>query len=274
MKRSPWWLWTVGTFVIIAAWIFFAAAMSAAVAEVVPDGPAWAELLLDLSTFIPFFLATPLVWRYVLGRPITQLISFGGRVLPRRIGLGFGIWLVMCAVSTGFDAVLHPDDYVYTFSATKFLPFALITLLLLPVQTWAEEFFFRGWVLNWASALPRFSQVFISGIMFAWPHMGNPEAATDTGLALAAYFVLGAGWAYVSVRSGGIELAMGAHLANNAFSLLAVGYDDAALPNAAVFTTTNLNLLTTVISLLAIVPLFAYLTRKHTTVGHGPSESA
>jgi membrane protease YdiL (CAAX protease family) len=262
MKRTPWWLWTVGTFIIIAGWIVFAAVVSAIVSVLVPDGPVWAELLVSLSTFIPFFLATPLVWRYLLGRPVAELLNFSGRMLPRRIGVGFGIWFALCAASTGLDALLHADDYVYTFSASKFLPFALVVALLLPAQTWAEEFFFRGWVLNWASTLPLFSQVFISGIVFAWPHMGNPEAATDTTLALSAYFLLGAGWAYVSLRSGGIELAMGAHLANNAFSLLAVGYDDAALPTAAVFTTTSLNLLTTVVSLLAIVPLFAYFTRK------------
>lgn len=262
MKRTPWWLWTAATFLIVAIWIVLAAAVSAAVTEVVPAGSAWASLLVDLSTFIPFFLATPLVWRYVLGRPVAELLNFSGRVLPRRIGVGFGAWLALCAISTGFDAMLHPEDYVYTFSAAKFLPFALVTVFLLPVQTWSEEFFFRGWILNWANALPRFSQVFISGIVFAWPHMGNPEAATDTVLALSAYFVLGAGWAYVSVRSGGIELAMGAHLANNAFSLLAVGYDDAALPTAAVFTTTSLNLVTTVVSLVMMVPAFAYVTRK------------
>lgn len=262
MKPTPWWLWTTASFVIFAIWLIFAAVMSAAVSALVPDGPAWATLLIDLSTFIPFFLATPLVWRYVLGRPVASLINFNGRVLPRRIGVGFGVWFALCTLSTGLDALLHRDDYVYTFSAAKFLPFALVTVLLLPVQTWAEEFFFRGWILNWASGLPRFSQVFVSGIVFAWPHMGNPEAATDTALALTAYFLLGAGWAYVSVRAGGIELAMGAHLANNAFSLLAVGYNDAALPTAAVFTTTSLSLTTTVVSLAVMVPVFAYITRK------------
>lgn len=266
MKRTPWWLWSAATFLIIAVWIFFAAAVSAAVSELVPTGPAWARLLLDLSTFLPFFLATPLVWRYVLGHPVAALINFSGRVMPRRIGIGFGVWLGLCALSTGVDVLMHPGDYRYTFSAATFLPFALVTVLLLPVQTWAEEFFFRGWVINWANALPRFAQVFISGIVFAWPHMGNPEAATDTALALSAYFLLGAGWAYVSVRAGGIELAMGAHLANNAFSLLAVGYDDAALPTAAVFTTSSLNLISTVVSLLVMVPLFAYFTRKQATV--------
>lgn len=262
MKRTPWWLWTAATFVIISIWFVFAAIVQVVVASIVPSEPGWATLLVDLSTFIPFFVATPLVWRYMLGRPVNQLINWRGRVAPKRIALGFGLWFALCAASTGVDALMHPNGYEFTFSLGKFLPFALVTVLLLPVQTWAEEFFFRGWLLHWASSLPRFSQVFISGIVFAWPHLGNPEAATDTALALTAYFLLGAGWAYASVRSGGIELAMGAHLANNAFSLLVVGYDEAALPTQAIFTTADLNLVITVISLAVMVPAFAWRTRK------------
>ena len=249
---------------ILSAWLVLAAFVSEALKSVLPSGPAWSTLLVDLGTFIPFFLATPLAWRYLLGNDLALLVNVKGRVLGRRIGVGFGVWIALCAASTLLDAVIHPADYEYTFAVAKFAPFALVTLFLLPVQAWAEELFFRGWILRWASALPPASQVLISGMVFAFPHLGNPEASGDALLALLAYFLLGAGWAYVSVRSGGIELAMGAHLANNAFSLLVVGYNDAALPTAAVFTTTSLNLLTTVLSLAIMVPVFAYATRKQT----------
>ena len=269
MRRTPVWLWITATFVILGAWLFFAAVIQALVSSLVPSDAAWARLLTDLSTFIPFFIATPLAWRYLLKRPVAELINFRGGIVRGRIAVGFAAWFLLCAVSTAIDAIIHPDGYAFTFSLSGFVPFALVTILLLPVQTWAEEFFFRGWVLSWASSLPRFSQVFISGIVFAWPHLGNPEAATDTALALAAYFMLGAGWAYVAVRAGGIELAMGAHLANNAFSLLVVGYNDAALPTQALFTTTQLDLATTAISLALMVPAFAWITRKHRAATSG-----
>ena len=266
MKRTPWWLWTAATFVIIGSWLVFGAIITVVVGAVLPDDPAWAQLLEGLIGFIPFFLATPLVWRYMLGRPVAELVNVSGRINRRDIRTGFVLWMGLSAAATLVDAIISPSGYRFTFSLATFLPFALITVLFLPMQTWAEELFFRGWILRWASRLPRFSQVFISGIIFALPHLGNPEAATDAWLALLAYFIIGAGWAYVSVRSGGIELAMGAHLANNAFSLLVVGYDDGALPTAAFFTTNNLNLVTTIISLLVIVPVFAHLTPHHRKV--------
>jgi membrane protease YdiL (CAAX protease family) len=262
MKRAHWGMWIAGTIAILGTWIFFGALITVFAKATLPTDPAWAKLLVDLSGFIPFFIATPLVWRYLLDRPVADLVNVTGRISVRRLGIGFATWLALSGAGTLVDAGLNPNNYRYTFSLAQFLPFALITVLLLPVQTWAEELFFRGWILRWSSGLPRFSQVFISGIVFAWPHLGNPEAASDAWLALLAYFLLGAGWAYVSVRAGGIELAMGAHLANNAFSLLVVGYDDAALPTSAIFTTTNLNLVSTVVSLAVMVPLFAYFTRK------------
>lgn len=274
MRPTPWWRWTGATFIIVCAWLFLAAVVSALTKAVLPGGPSWAVLLTDLSTFIPFLLATPLAWRYLLGNGLAMLVNVRGKVLVGRIGVGFGFWFALSALTTLLDAIINPGNYEYTFSLVAFVPFALVTVLLLPVQVGAEELFFRGWILRWASALPPVSQVVISGLVFALPHMGNPEASTDAQLALVAYFLLGAGWAYVSVRSGGIELAMGAHLANNAFSLLVVGYANAALPTSAIFTTRSLDLVTTVISLALMMPVFAYLTRRHSTMSGSEGASA
>lgn len=262
MRATPWWRWLAATFIILSAWIYLAPLFTAVTRALVPVGPAWATLAVDLSSFIPLFLATPLVWRFMFGLNIGSLINRRGRVDAARLGLGFGAWLALCALSTGIDWALHANEYRVTFALGAFAPFAIITALLLPVQTWAEELFFRGWILRWSTALPLPAQVVISGAVFALPHLGNPEAASDALPALLAYFLLGATWAYVSVRDGGIELAMGAHLANNAFSLLIVGYDDAALPTSAIVTTSNLNLTATIISLAIIGPVFALITGR------------
>ena len=264
MTPIPWWRWTIATVVIILGWLVGASSILGALDGVGPDED-WVTLGRELLTFLPFLLLTLLAWRSLLGRPVATLINERGRIEVRRIGLGFVVWLGLCAATSVIDLLLHPGEFAITFDAGRFALYALVALALLPVQTWAEELFFRGWVLRWAGGHPPITRVVISGVVFAMPHLGNPEAATDTWLALTAYFLLGAGWAWVSVRDGGIELAMGAHFANNAFSLLVVGYDDAALPTSALVTTSSLNLLVTTISIAAIVPLFARLTRRRPT---------
>lgn len=262
MKRPAWWLWTLATIAILGTWITFASAIAGALEGVGPQDADWWQLLTQLATFIPFLLATPLAWRYLLGQPWATLVNERGRIEWRRIRTGFAAWMLLAAASTAVDAILSPEGYRFSFEAGRFALFALVVIVFLPLQTSAEELFFRGWVLRWAGRLPAASRIIISGVVFSLPHAGNPEAATDTWLALTAYFLLGAGWAWASVRDGGIELALGAHLANNAFSLLIVGYDNAALPTSAVFTTNRLDLLSTAIAMAVAAPLFVTLTRR------------
>ncbi len=262
MKAMPWWRWVAATFLIVALWIYPAAGLELLAKQAVSGAAAWQRLLRDLVTFIPFLLATPLVWRYATGLPVARLVNTRGRIATSRIATGFLAWLVLSALSTGVDWWLEPTAYRYTFVAATFVPFAVVVVLLLPLQTSAEELFFRGWILRWAEGLPVAARVAISGVVFALPHAGNPEAAGRAAAALAAWFLLGAGWAYVSVRDGGIELALGAHLANNVFSLLIVGYDGAALPTSAIMTTSSLDIYATLASLVAMVPLFALVTRR------------
>lgn len=261
MITMPKWKWILSTLIILSGWIYCAALVSGILQALVHGTAPWQTLMRDLATFIPFFLITPLVWRMATGTSVAQLVNVRGRIDGRRIVLGFAAWFALSAASSVFDWFLHPADYRYTFLPRVFLPFLAVCIVLLPIQCWAEELFFRGWVLRWAARLPKASQAIISGVVFAAPHLGNPEAAQQTWLALTAWFTLGLGWAWVSARDGGIELALGAHLANNAFSLLIVGYDEGALPTAAVMTTSSINLAATVVALFVIVPVFARLTR-------------
>lgn len=262
MMRMPNWKWVVATLCIISGWLYGAAIVAGVAAALVPGDESWRTLLRELATFIPFIIATPLAWRIATRQPAVLLVNARGRIELPRIARGFVTWFVISAVSSGIDWVLRPDDYRITFALATFLPFLAVAILLLPVQCWAEELFFRAWILRWSAALPKPAQAVISGAVFAAPHLGNPEAAQETMLALSAWFLLGAGWAWVSARDGGIELAMGAHLANNVFSLLIVGYDDAALPTSAFLTTSALDMPSTLLAIAIATPLFVVLTRR------------
>lgn len=262
---TRWWQWVGGTYAILAMWLFGGPIVLIAVNTVMGDPTGgWQELLVQLSSFIPFFIATPLIWRYIVKRPIAELIRWNGRVRTTRIAYGFTVWFALSAISSGLSFALSPGSYEFTFSLAAFLPFLLVAILLLPIQTSAEEFFFRGWVIRWAERRPTWFIVFISGAIFALPHIGNPEAKGHELAALAAWFVLGAGWAYVSVRDRGIELALGAHLANNTFAILFVAYDNAALPTSAVVTTPELNIDGTAVAISVLMALFIWITRPRT----------
>lgn len=260
--RARWWHWSLGTYLILTIWILGAPVVKQLSDAAFGGHAGWQQLVGELSTFIPFFVATPLIWRYILKRKVALLVNSSGRIGTRRIAIGFSVWFGIAVLSSGLDYVLNSGNYRWTFDAASFVPYALAVVVLLPMQSSAEEFFFRGWLMQWALGWPTPFKVLLSGVVFALPHLGNPEAAGHELPALAAWFILGAGWAYVSVRDSSIELALGAHFANNLFSLLIVGYDGAVLPTSALLTTSQLNMESTAIALAIAMSIFIVITRR------------
>jgi hypothetical protein len=105
-------------------------------------------------------------------------------------------------------------------------------------------------------------------VLFALPHIGNPELEANFYVVLLSYFVLGVFLAWVSIKDGTIELAIGVHAANNLFAGLIVTFPLSALPTPALFYTTHFdpffNLVVTIL-LCAVFYLIVFMRRrKHT----------
>ena len=165
---------------------------------------------------------------------------------------------------------LAPADYTWTFEASRFIPVAVVTLLLIPLQAGGEEVLFRGYLMQWTtlgfdrrSLSPRTRLIVlaaISGVLFGIPHVINPEAEGAEWYAWLAWFFLGAGWAWVAIVDGRIELAIGAHIANNLMGVLVIGYSNSVLPVESLWTTPVLNLPATIVSSAIAAALFIVIT--------------
>jgi membrane protease YdiL (CAAX protease family) len=158
--------------------------------------------------------------------------------------------------------LLWPETYSWNFDPRAFVPFAFLTLLLIPIQTSSEELFFRGYLVQAASLISR-NSLFLaitSGVLFALPHMANPEVAANFVVVLLTYFVLGAFLAWVSVKDGTIELALGVHAANNLFAALVVTFPESVLPTPAIFFTTHFDPVFSLIVEIVICILFYVAT--------------
>ena len=270
MTRIPIWRWVLGTYLIIVVWIFGSAFVQSALYRLqhaldIPTSTGL-SLAMSLAGFLPFFIITPLMWVTVLKQPLPNFISRDGRPRVRRIGRGFLVWLVLSAATSAIDySFFSRNAYQLSFDIQRLLPILLVTVLLLPVQTSAEEFFFRGWLLHWSANRSIVFQVLLGGFMFAWPHLGNPEAQGNELYGLISWFILGAGWSYTTARDRSIEIALGAHFANNFFALFLVGYENSALPTESIVSTTAINMQGTAIALAITIPLFAIITGRRRT---------
>ncbi len=271
------WRWFVGTAVILAAWLIGGSLLGLVFLpytgvdpSVLVDGgdilgamPGWGFLFFALITFVPLFLGVLLAYRWVLGVKLRYLFSTVQDFRWWRVSLGFWVWLVLIGGPVVVSLVLSPDEYRFNYQPETFIPFAVIGLLLLPIQTTAEELFFRGWVLQWAGR--RIGNIVllsvVSGVAFSIPHLLNPEAVGDLLGAFLGYFSVGFALAWVTVRDRSLEVAIGAHLSNNLFAALVVGYEGGALPADALFVAGPIEWGTNNLIGLLVVPLFILLTR-------------
>jgi|GEM_PF-3816021 len=75
----------------------------------------------------------------------------------------------------------------------------------------AEEVLFRGWFVQQVAAWTRNLALMlaVNGLVFSFVHF-DPNLS---GFIVRS--VMGAGWAWIALRTGGIEFTTGAHLANN-----------------------------------------------------------
>jgi membrane protease YdiL (CAAX protease family) len=173
-----------------------------------------------------------------------------------RLFQGFAVWFGLAALVGMAEALLYPGRYIWTLDLPRFVPFVFLALALIPVQTSAEELFFRAYILQAFGLRLRNIWVLsaISGFLFMLPHLLNPEAKLDYLLMSLYYFSIGAAMAYVTLRDGRLELALGMHAANNLFTALFANAVVTVMPTPSLFTVMELDVVySTTASLIAIL---------------------
>jgi membrane protease YdiL (CAAX protease family) len=233
-----------------------------------------AQLVLDPSLlgYIPYYLVLNAgflfflfgLWlsvRLIHGRSVLSLVTWRSSVNWRRVGVGFIAWALLLGVGTLVEYLISPETFTVTFDARIFIPFALLAIIITPLQTTAEELFFRGYLVQAGSLISR-KWIFLSiwsGVLFALPHFTNPEVAANTGVVLLTFFVLGAFLTWISLKDGTIELAIGIHAANNLMAGLLVTFPESVLPTPAILTTTHFDPVFSLIAEVLFCALFYLL---------------
>lgn len=96
-----------------------------------------------------------------------------------------------------------------------FLPAAAVTVLLVPFQAAAEEYVFRGWLLQAVGCYLRnpWPGIVVSALIFAGLHGYGLVGFLDVAL-----FGVAAGW--LAVRTGGLEAPIALHVLHNLAAIL------------------------------------------------------
>lgn len=238
--RQRWWRPVVGVLALLGGALLVGCALFGVAAGVagITDTPTDADglpvfgpvvdtalLVLSVAVALPLTMA---VTRWVERRPAGSLSSVLGRVRWRWLGTclltaapAITVMLVgsqLILLATGDETTLvGPLDAWVGWPA--FAAGLLMIVALVPFQAAAEEYLFRGWLLQAFGTWLRspWPGIVVQAVLFAAAH------GWGTAWGFADLVVMGLLCGWLAVRTGGLEAAVAVHVVNNvsAFGLAA-----------------------------------------------------
>ena len=286
---TQWWRWVVGIIVIVVIWqgggllAFVPAGIVCAVQEI--NSPPWfvcadgkpvvgdsllTDFVLVMFSFVVALIGIWIVAKWIHKKSLTSITtgrtSFDyGRVLYAAF-IGLCVLIVATLV---YRLILGVEVTFQTPDLLVFLPFALIALVLTPIQAGFEEVLFRGYIMQGLSLLTRNRIVLalVTSVLFTLPHLANPEPEAY-GFAIYILAIISSGlvFAALTLLDGGIELAVGYHAINNLFIGLIANPDVSALDTPSLFVVhlSQIGLLPVYfVDLFGYVLIFVFLNLKY-----------
>ena len=181
------------------------------------------DLLFDTGANGMFWLSFVALAAVIAHHRLRAYLTAAPHIRWRLLALGLGMGLLALAPVVAANVLTAPANRSLESAWASIAPNGLLiavfsTLLLIPAAA-AEELFFRGWLLRQTAAFTRRPVVLIvlTAMVFSGFHRDfSPDAFLNRVL-------MGAGFAYMTLRLGGIEFSAGAHAANNVLVVLFMG---------------------------------------------------
>ena len=179
------------------------------------------------ENLIPFAIGLGGVFfwvKYVHNQRIRTLTTTRKKVDWKRVFFAFSVWGFITAFFIFIDYQVSPEDYIFNFQLEPFLYLVLIAVLLIPLQTSFEEYFFRGYLMQGlgVASKNRWFPLIFTSLIFGLLHIANPEVE-KLGYGILVYYI-GTGFflGIITLMDEGLELALGFHAANNLITALLV----------------------------------------------------
>ncbi len=191
----------------------------------------------NLIPFVIFFGALFFWVKVVHNQPIKALTTTRKKIDWSRFFFGFSLVTIFSAGSILIDYYVNPEDYLWNFNLDKFLILAVISIILIPIQTGFEEYFFRGYLMQGIGVLAgnRWVPLVVTSVIFGGLHYFNPEVAKMGDIIMISYIGMGFVFGIITLMDEGLELALGFHAANNMVVALLVTADWTAFQTESIF---------------------------------------
>jgi membrane protease YdiL (CAAX protease family) len=285
--RQRWWKPVLAT----AALIFVAVIVQTVLYAVVYLGVLIVERPADpaqaLSGYVDVGLglasiaiALPLVLlaaRYTQSRPAGSVSSVSGRLRFGWLGLCLALATLttglMIAGSVGLMSLTGAADAAPTeggrwVGTGTFVGGLAMLLVLVPLQAAAEEYLFRGWLLQAIGAFARspWPAIAVQAVLFAALHgWGTPWGFVD----LVAFGVV-LGW--LTVRTGGLEAAIALHVMNNLILMVLAAADGSLTLDETAADMPWAGMVVDTLTVLAYAAAVTWLARRRRVQTRAPAD--
>ncbi|MFT6049958.1 MAG: membrane protease YdiL (CAAX protease family) [Patiriisocius sp.] len=209
---------------------------------------------LMLLSFAVGLLALYLVVKYVHKQPWITLTTSRKKTDWGRVWFGFGLIAAITIITTLLDYNMSPDNYIIQFDLVPFLILAVIGIVLVPLQTSFEEYFFRGYFMQGLGVLAgnRWVPLLVTSFLFGIMHIANPEVDKIGYIILVYYIGTGLFLGIITLMDEGLELALGFHAGNNLVGALLITADWTVFQTHSIFK----DIAEPTVGFMAVVPVF------------------
>ncbi len=193
---------------------------------------------LTVFPFILAFFTLVLLIKPLNGRSFGTVINGGRRIRWGRIFVSAIVWTTLGALGLLYSLKAHPDNFVLNNTSNSLIVLAALALITIPFQAGFEELIFRGYLMQGfaVASRNRWLPIVVTSVLFGLMHGLNPEVKEYGFLTMIPqYIFFGLVFAVLTMMDDGIELAIGAHTANNAFLSIFITNKDSALQTPAMY---------------------------------------
>ncbi len=191
-------------------------------------------VLLPFAGGLLFLLVTV---KYLHKQSFRMLTTARQKIDWKRFWFAFIVWGIISSGMVLGDYFLNPEGYVNNFHLKPFIILCIIAIILVPLQTSFEEYFFRGYLMQGIGLIAknRWLPLIITSTVFGLLHIANPEVEKLGNIILIYYVGTGFFLGITTLMDDGLELSLGFHAANNLFTALLVTADWTAFQTHSIF---------------------------------------
>ncbi|MDT8402128.1 MAG: CPBP family intramembrane glutamic endopeptidase [Bacteroidales bacterium] len=216
-------------------------------------------LVLMIFPFIVGLITLFLLMKPLHGRTLKSLFNGGGNIRWKKFFISAFVWMLLMGIYLFISIQNDPDNFTLNNTSKSLIWLIVIAVLMIPFQTTFEELLFRGYLMQGAGAWFRnkWMPLLITALFFGLLHSFNPEIK-EYGFwtMMPQYILYGLVFGLITILDNGIEIAMGAHAANNVFLSIFVTQKSSALQTAAIYEQQEVYPWNDFLSLLAVSVVF------------------